>query len=116
MPILWRHLTLVGQFAIAVKCLLVNDIQNYFWIDIATHWTSTGLSIGVVSSLLEIGDGINRVTVKYRIATFVKQPQTVEQLIDITRWLVDVDNNKLALQCLLFQKVDDLFSICRGKT
>ena len=110
-PVLWLHLSFVGHLTIAVERLLVNNVQNDFRIHITTHGACAGLCIGIVGSLLEISDGINGIAVEDRIATLVEQPQTVEQLIDIAGWLVDIDDDELAFQSLFLQEVDDLLSI-----
>ncbi len=90
---------------------LVDDVQYNLRIDISTGRTSTGLSIGIVGLLLEIGNGIDRIAVEDRVAASVQQPQTVEQLIDIARWLVDIDNNQFVLESLLLEQVDDFLCI-----
>ena len=90
---------------------LVDDVQYNLRIDISTGRTSTGLSIGIVGLLLEIGNGIDRIAVEDRVAASVQQPQTVEQLIDIARWLVDIDNYQLVLESLLLEQVDDFLCI-----
>ena len=90
---------------------LVDDVQYNLRIDISTGRTSTGLSIGIVGLLLEIGNGIDRIAVEDRVAASVQQPQTVEQLIDIARRLMDIDNNQFVLESLLFKQVDDFLCI-----
>ena len=90
---------------------LVDDVQYNLRIDISTGRTSTGLGIGIVGLLLEIGNGIDRIAVEDRVAASVQQPQTVEQLIDIARWLVDIDNNQFVLESLLLEQVDDFLCI-----
>ena len=112
-PLLWRGLALVREFAAAVEGFLVDDVEHNLRIDIAAGRTSAGLRISVVGCLLEIGDGIDGVTVEDGIATLVQQPQAVEELIDVARRLVDVDHDELALQRLLLQEVDDLLGIGR---
>ena len=90
---------------------LIDDVQYNLRIDISTGRTSTGLGIGIVGLLLEIGNGIDRIAVEDRVAASVQQPQTVEQLIDIARWLVDIDNNQFVLESLLLEQVDDFLCI-----
>ena len=83
MPLLWTHLSLIGDLTVAVKCLFIDDIQHNLWVHITASRTSTGVCISIVGCCLEIGNGINGVTVKDRITTFIEQPETVEELIDI---------------------------------
>ena len=90
---------------------LVDDVQHNLRIDISTGRTSTGLSIGIVGLLLEIGNGIDRIAVEDRVAASVQQPQAVEQLIDIARRLMDIDNNQFVLESLLLEQVDDFLCI-----
>ena len=94
-----------------VEGFLIDDVQYNLRIDISTGRTSTGLGIGIVGLLLEIGNGIDRIAVEDRVAASVQQPQTVEQLIDIARRLMDIDNNQFVLESLLFKQVDDFLSI-----
>ena len=116
MPLLRCCLTFIRELTTAVEGFLVNNIKHNLGIDIATSRTGAGFCIGIVGSLLEIGDGINGIAIKDRVATFVKQPQTVEKLIDIAGRLVDVNHNEFTLQCLLFEEVDNLLCICRRQT
>ena len=94
-----------------VEGFLIDDVQYNLRIDISTGRTSTGLGIGIVGLLLEIGNGIDRIAVEDRVAASVQQPQAVEQLIDIARRLMDIDNNQFVLESLLFKQVDDFLSI-----
>ena len=83
MPALRRHFPLVGLLAAVVERFLVDDIEHDFRIDVATSRTSAGLCVGIVGSLLEIGDGIDRITIENRISTFVEEPKPVEELINV---------------------------------
>ena len=112
MPLLRRHLTRIGHLSAVVEGLFVDDIQNNLWVDITTGRTGAGLCIGIVGCVLEIGDSINGIAVEHRIAAFIEQPQTVEELIDIAGGLVDINHDKLAFIGLLLQEVDDLLSVC----
>ena len=111
-PLLWSHLAFVRYFSAAVQCLLVDDVQHDFRIHVAASGAGAGFSVGIAGSLLEIGNGVNGITVEHGIATAIQQPQTVKQLVDITGGLMDIHHNQLALICLLFQQVDDLLCIC----
>ena len=111
-PLLRCHLTGIRGLTHIVDGLLVDDVQHNLRIDIAAGGTSARLSIGIVGSPLEIGNGIDGIAVEDRIATFVQQPQTVEELIDIAGGLVDIHHHQLALVGLLLQQVDDLLCIC----
>ena len=113
MPLLRRHLTVVRQFTVVVQCLLVDNVQHDFRIDVAAHGTGTGFGVGIVGGLLEISDGINGVTVEYGISAPVEQPQSVEELIDVAGRLVDVDDDEFSLQRLFLQEVDDLLGVSR---
>ena len=95
-PLLRCRLTLIRELATAVEGFLVDDVEHNFRVDIAASGTSAGFCVGIVGSLLEIGDSIDGVTVEDGIAAFVKQPQTVEELINVAGWLVDVDNDELS--------------------
>ena len=96
-PLLWRGLALIRELATAVEGFLVDDIQYNLWIDITASGAGAGLCIGIVGSLLEVGDSIDGIAVEYGIATLVQQPQAVEELIDVAGRLVDVDHDELAL-------------------
>ena len=113
MPLLWRHLSGFRGFTCIVDCFLVDDVQHNLRIDIATGGAGTRLCVGVVGCALEIGDGIDGIAVEDGISALVQQPQTVEELVDITGGLMDVHHHQLALVGLLLQEVDDLFCISR---
>ena len=116
MPRLGRHLSLVRLFTAAVKSLLVDDVQHYLRVHITASGTGAGLSIGIAGGLLEIGNGVDGVAVEYGVAATVKQPQAVKELVDVARWLVDVDNDELALKRLLLKQVDHLLGVGRRQS
>ena len=113
MPLLWFHLALVRQFARVVQRLFVDDVQHDLGVYVTACRTRTSLSISVICSFLKVSYSIYRVAVEHGVATLVQEPQTVEQLVDITRRLVDVHHDELALQRLLFQQVDHLLRVSR---
>ena len=83
MPLLWTHLSLIRDLTVVIKCLFIDDIQHDLRIHITASGTGAGVCIRIVRSCLEIGNGINGVTVEYRITTFIKQPETIEEFIDV---------------------------------
>ena len=84
MPLLWTHLSLIRDLTVVVECLLIDDVQHNLRVHITTSRTGAGVCISIVGRCLEIGNGIDGVTVEDGIAAFIEQPQTVEKLIDIT--------------------------------
>ena len=116
MPLLWRHLALVRQFAGAGECFLVDDVQHHLRVHVATHGAGAGLGVGIAGRLLEVGDGVDGVAVEDGVAALVEQPQAVEQLIDVARRLVNVDNDELSLEGLFLQQVDDLLGVRRRES
>ena len=113
MPVLRGHLPLVGQLTRIVERFFIDDVEHHLWIDIATGGTGAGIGICIVGGILEIGDGINGIAVKHRVATLVEQPQPVEELIHIARRLMDVDDDEFTLERLLLQQEDHLLCIRR---
>ena len=83
MPLLWTHLSLIRDFTVVVKCLFIDDVQHDLGIHITTCGTGAGVCISIVGRSLEIGNGINGVTVEDRITAFIEQPETVEEFIDV---------------------------------
>ena len=116
MPVLWCHLSFVRKFSRIVQRLLVNDVKHNLRIDIATSWAGAGFRVNIIGCLLEIGDGINRVSVKHGVSTLVEQPQAVEELIDIARRLMDVDHDEFALERLFFQQENHLLGVGRRQS
>ena len=110
-PLLWRHLALLGELAAAVEGFLVDDVQDDLGIDIAAGGTGRGVGVGVVCRCLEIGDGIDGIAVENRIAALVEKPQAVEEFIYIARRLVDVHHDEFAFVCLLLQEIDYLLCV-----
>ena len=110
-PLLWRHLALLGELAAAVEGFLVDDVQDDLGIDIAAGGTGRGVGVGVVCRCLEIGDGIDGIAVENRIAALVEKPQAVEEFIYIARRLVDVHHDEFAFVRLLLQEIDYLLCV-----
>ena len=113
MPLLRRHLSLIRDLTTVIEGLLIDNVQHDLRIHITTRRTSAGLGICIVRSFLEIGDSIDGITVEHGVASFIQQPQTVEELIDITGGLVDIHDDQLTLEGLLLQQVDHLLRVCR---
>ena len=116
MPVLRIHLSLVRRLSCIAKRFLVNNVKYNLWIDITTSGAGTGFCVSIVGCFFKIGNGVNGIAVEYRVSAPVKQPQAVKQLVDVAGWLVDVDDNELALECLLFQQVDDFLCVGRRKS
>ena len=72
MPLLRRHLSSVGSLTCIVDRFFVDDIQHDLRIDIAAGGTSACLCVGIVGCALEIGNGVDRITVKDGIAPLVQ--------------------------------------------
>ena len=116
MPVLRRHLPLIRRLAGITDGLLVDDVQHDLRVHIPTGGTGTRLGIGIVGRLLKIGNGIDRITIEHGITATVEQPQSVEELIDIARRLVDIHHDQLTLQGLFLQQEDHLFRISRRES
>ena len=115
-PLLRCHLPFIGGFTAAIERLLLDDVQHNLGVHVTTGGAGTGFRIRIFGCFLEIGDSIDGVTVEHGVATFIQEPQTVEEFIDIAGGLVDVYHDELALVCLLLQEADDLLGICRRES
>ena len=71
MPLLRRHLALVGEFAAAVEGFLVDNVEHNLGVHIAAGGASAGLGVGIACRFLEIGDGVDGVAVEHGVAAAV---------------------------------------------
>ena len=113
MPSLRTHLAFVRELSLAVHGTLLDDVQHYLWIHIATGRTGTCISVSIVGCCLEICDSLDRITVKDRISASVQHPQSVEEFIHIAGWLVDICYHKATMIGLLLQQQYHHFRIGR---
>ena len=116
MPLFGRNLSFIRDSARIVKCLFVDNIEYDLRIHITTSGAGTGLCICVCRSLLKISNRVDGIAVIDGIATLVQQPQTVEELVNIARRLVDIHDDQLTLIGLLFQEVDHHLCVTRRQT
>ena len=116
MPFLRRELPDIRLVTGIVDLLGVDDVQNQFGIHIAADTAHADIRVGVLGRLFEIGDRLYRVPVIDRVASPVKQPQAVEQLIDFGRRLVYVHHHQFPPVSLFLQEHDYFFGIGRRQS
>ena len=104
-----RNLTLVGVFTKLVHHLCVDNVEDKLRIDVTAGRAFANIGVQLAIDFLEISDGVNRVTIIYKVSAGVQNHHLIEHLVDFRRWLVDNHKHEFALHCKLAEQVHYVF-------